>query len=217
MTVYARSDISCVALSKAHGGCGEVHSRPVVEGAPVKLWKLDCPQCGDHLRSDPLWSSTVSEIPETYDEKVKREDQERRGQREQADATAHALERLAQLGDLPSVLGKMVELMTGNTPVAAIQGENNIAHLCRNGHANRAGTKFCGECGADMADAANVQPKAAIEGVPEVTKEQREADYESMTVAQLRELVASRGKIQGSARTKAELIELLQNADSDKS
>lgn len=205
MTVYARSDVSCVALSKAHGGCGEVHSRPVVEGAPVKLWSLTCHSCEDHLRADPLWSSTISEIPETYDEKSKREDEERRGQREQADATAHALERLAHLGDLPTVLGKMVELMTGQTPVAAIQAENAIAHLCRNGHANRADSKFCGECGANMTDAANVQPKAAIEGTPEVTKD--DPAYEDMTVAELRD-VAKTLDVK-STGTKAELLDRL--------
>lgn len=217
MTVYARSDISCVALSKAHGGCGEVHSRPVVDGAPAKLWALTCNNCEDHLRSDSLWSSTISEIPETYDEKSVREDQEKRGQREQADATAHALERLAHLGDLPTVLGKMVELMTGQQPQAALQAENALAHLCRNGHANVNSAKFCGECGASMADAVNTPPKAAIEPTPEVTKTDPEtvpdpsqdvASYDSHTVAELRDAAKTLGV--STSGTKAELIDRLQ-------
>lgn len=210
MTVYARSDVSCVAISKANGGCGEVHSRPVVEGAPVKLWSLTCHDCEDHLRSDSLWSSTISEIPETHDEKNRREDQERRGQREQADATAHALERLAQLGDLPTVLGKMVEVMTGQTPRAALQAENALARMCSDGHANPNSAKFCGECGASIGDEVYTGPITVIESKPEVVKEQTAPDYESMTVAELRAELAKRPDIQATARTKAELIELLK-------
>jgi hypothetical protein len=177
----------------------------VVDGAPIKTWALTCPSCEDHLRSDSLWSSTISEIPETHDEKSVREDQDRRGQREQADATAHALERLAHLGDLPTVLGKMVELMTGQQPQAALQASQAMAQLCRNGHANLNTAKFCGECGADMADAANAQPKAAIEPTPEVTKDA--APYETSTVAELRDAAKTLGVSTGG--TKSELIDRL--------
>ena len=79
MTVYSASNIMAVNLSDAHGGCGSPHARPVRNGAPDKLWKLDCVMCENHLRTDPLWSTTVSEIPETYDEKSTREDWEKRG------------------------------------------------------------------------------------------------------------------------------------------
>lgn len=218
MTVYARSDVTCVALSKAHGGCGEVHSRPVVDGAPVKLWSLTCHSCEDHLRSDSLWSSTISEIPETYDEKSVREDQERRGQREQADATAHALERLAHLGDLPTVLGRMVELMTGQQPQAAIQASQAMAQLCQNGHANAAHTKFCGECGTPLEDIGTNGPVQVIQATPEVTKgddpetvadpSPEAASYDAQTVAELREAAKTLGV--STSGTKAELIDRLQ-------
>lgn len=108
MTVYARSDLSAVTVSRDHGGCGGPHSRPVVDGEPARTWALTCPACENVLRADALWAPTVSEIPETPDEQRRREDQERRGMREQADATATALERLSQLGDLPAVLARFM-------------------------------------------------------------------------------------------------------------
>lgn len=96
------------ALSRSHGGCGETHARPVVKGAPVKIWALSCPQCENHLRFDDQWSATISKIPETPDEKDVREDQEQRGKRDLENATGEALQKL---GDLPEV---MTELMKQN-------------------------------------------------------------------------------------------------------
>lgn len=131
MTVYSRSDVAAVNISQAHGGCGVTHSRPVVEGAPVKLWKLTCHPCEDILRSDPLWSATVSGIPETPDEEMIRKDQETRGQREQADATAHALEQLSKLGDLPAVLGQFMSFLVGQQS-ALPAGETLVATKVEN-------------------------------------------------------------------------------------
>lgn len=101
---YARSDVSHVAISVDAGGCGASHSRPVTNGKPEELWKLECPQCEHFLQGDPLWSATEAEIPETYDEKNTREDNEKRGERalkksqEELNVNQHALtERIVQL------------------------------------------------------------------------------------------------------------------------
>lgn len=112
MTLYARSDLCYVAVSADHGGCGEGHARPVIAGAPAKIWGLECPACEDHLRSDKLWSPLVTTIPETTDEKNAREDVEKRGSVEQAQSVATALNQLAKLGDLPAVLGQFMQFMT---------------------------------------------------------------------------------------------------------
>jgi hypothetical protein len=45
MTLYARGDLTCIAVSVQSGGCGETHSRPVIDGAPVKIWELTCAKC----------------------------------------------------------------------------------------------------------------------------------------------------------------------------
>jgi hypothetical protein len=112
MTIYARSDLCYVAVSRDHGGCGESHARPVVAGAPAKVWALTCAPCEDHLRSDKLWSSQVTTIPETMDEENARKDVEKRGAVEQAQSVADALGQLAKLGDLPAVLGQFMQYMT---------------------------------------------------------------------------------------------------------
>lgn len=49
MTLYARGDLTCIAVSVESGGCGKSHSRPVVNGSPVKVWELDCPGCEHFL------------------------------------------------------------------------------------------------------------------------------------------------------------------------
>lgn len=112
MTLYARSDLCAVSVSPDHGGCGKSHTRPLVAGAPAKVWALDCHQCEDHLRSDKLWSPQVTTIPETVDEKNAREDVEKRGAVEQAQSVADALGQLAKLGDLPAILGQFMQYMT---------------------------------------------------------------------------------------------------------
>lgn len=78
---YARSDVVSVAITVEAGGCGASHSRPVTNGVPEELWKLECSACESVLVNDPLWSTTEAEIPETYDEKTSREDNEKRGER----------------------------------------------------------------------------------------------------------------------------------------
>lgn len=52
MTLYARGDVMCIGVPVTSGGCGDTHSRPVRDGAPVKLWALDCPGCERFLNGD---------------------------------------------------------------------------------------------------------------------------------------------------------------------
>lgn len=102
MTVYARNDVCAVVISKTHGGCGEAHSRPVVEGAPAKQWALTCHLgCEDFLRHDPLWSATPQNVPETPDEVDTRLDVEKRGKLAQERQMADSL---AALAGLPAAL-----------------------------------------------------------------------------------------------------------------
>lgn len=83
MPLFARSDVASIAVPETAGGCGASHSRPVVDGAPDLEWDLErmCMPCARHLRGDPLWSATLAEIPETPDERIAREDAEKRGER----------------------------------------------------------------------------------------------------------------------------------------
>lgn len=215
MTVYARSDVAAVTISSDHGGCGTVHSRPVVEGAPVKIWALTCHDgCEDYLRNDSLWSGTAHTIPETPDEIAIRADVEKRGQAEQQTSIMDALNKLSALGALPTVLA---QILSGHT--AAVAAGTPITRLCRNGHPNGENGKFCGECGANMMDAVNKQPVAAL-SVPETivlgedgviitpTESQAETVTEALegkSLAELREIAREVGA--EIARSKAEQID----------
>lgn len=98
-----------VTLSPSHGGCGATHSRSVTHGAPAKHWALDCPACENHLRSDPSWSTTISEIPETPDEQRERESREKKGQLNQQDLLAQAIVSIAQSQQsLPDALAQAI-------------------------------------------------------------------------------------------------------------
>lgn len=141
MTLYAQNDLCAVSVSpEAHGGCGSTHRRPVEHGAPARLWPLDCVMCEDHLRHDPQWSSTLSELPEAYDEKLKREDFEKRGALDERKLMAMALAKLTGI-EIPDTIAGMI---TGAAP--------HIAGLleCPAGHGQPPGSKFCNECGAPM-------------------------------------------------------------------
>ena len=154
MTVFAASSIVYVAVSPEHGGCGESHVRPVVQGAPVKVWGLECAKCEDHLRSDPHWAATISNIPETYDEKIGREDWERRGALDRDQVLALALAKLAGV-ELPETLRRTVSGLAPHIPGTV---------ECDEGHENRAGAKFCAECGSPMREQS---PPAAVVTCPE--------------------------------------------------
>jgi hypothetical protein len=152
MTVWARSDLASVSISAVHGGIAHTHSRPVTDGAPVKPWALDCdqPGCEDFLRSDPCWSATIIEVPETYDETKAREQAEKSGKLDRENQLAAAIIELGKLGQLPAALGQVLAPMLG---AGAVAGMLECA-ACGNGQAP--GMKFCGNCGQPMS-----QPAAA--------------------------------------------------------
>ena len=141
MTIYAMSSHQQVAVGTDHGGCGVRHDRPHgPDGQPVKLWGLDCPPCEDHLRSQPGWSTTISSIPETYDEVIDRKDWEQRGALDRDQVLALALAKLAGV-ELPETLRRTVSGLAPHVPGTV---------ECGDGHENRAGAKFCAECGTAM-------------------------------------------------------------------
>jgi hypothetical protein len=148
MTIYSASNIMAVTISEAHGGCGASHSRPVRNGAPDKIWKFDCVMCENHLRTDPLWSTTVSEIPETYDEQKTREDWDKRGAQDR-DAI------------MPVLLAKLAGLEPSQLPESLTRAISGTSlHIpgvmeCPKGHAQPSGQDFCGKCGSPMHDAAS--------------------------------------------------------------
>lgn len=156
MTVYARADLAHTLIPEAFGGCGERHFRPVVDGAPAKLWALDCQDgCENYLRHDPLWSTTTTEVPETYDHRLAREQSEKSGKMDRERQLAEALVQLAPLGDLPSALGQMLSQLMGTTAPGALAGQTE----CPDGHPNQPGHKFCSQCGQPMSKPV---PAAAI-------------------------------------------------------
>jgi hypothetical protein len=163
MTIYGQNNLASVIVPvEGFGGCGEPHSRPVVNGAPAKLWELSCDACENHLRHSEQWSVTVVELPETYDETKSREQSEKAGKMDRERQLAVALEQLAPLGQLPAALGQLLGQITGQTVPGALAGLME----CPSGHPNAAGLKFCGECGQPMSAPV---PAAAISAAPEAT------------------------------------------------
>lgn len=112
MSLYARSDIVCIAVPETAGGCGASHARPVINGAPVDEWQLDCIPCTTYLRKqhDPCWAATTAEIPETPDEKATREDAEKRGERQIKKQQEELSVRQHELTE------KIVQMMEGRAP-----------------------------------------------------------------------------------------------------
>lgn len=218
MTLYARSDLDMVALSRdGHGGCGQSHSRPVTDGAPEKLWALTCPQCENHLRTDANWSLTVSGIPETPDETAEREERERRGQQEATAATGTALQEIAKQG------GMNQQMMMAMFNAMNTKGLFTVADaMCENGHAVSAQAKFCPECGAPQHGAPPAEPvRAAIADVTDtqLNPSQRGVanhittpvpDFESMGIRELQTYAAEHGV--KTTRSKADQIKLILSA-----
>jgi hypothetical protein len=106
---------------------------------------LSCSQCEDHLRSDPLWAASPADIPETYDEKLNREDFEKRGAKDKDAIMTLAIAKLAGMdaSDLPESLTRMISGAKAHVPVTVD---------CPNGHANPLDQKFCGACGIPLHD-----------------------------------------------------------------
>lgn len=139
MTMYAPSDMHEINIGPAHGGCGQRHVR---DGDP---WGVDCAQCQDYLRADGRWSPTLHGIQETFDEKLAREDWDKRGVRDRDAIAALAMARMAGLG--PSEIPESVTRMLTGLPRHVVAGQI----LCPKGHASSLpGMKFCGECGSPL-------------------------------------------------------------------
>ena len=163
MPLFARSDLAYLNVPAESGGCGEPHSRPVTQGAPARVWRLDCEPCCDVKRSqnDPHWSSTDAEIPLTYDEDRAREKAEKSGKLDRENQLAAAIIELGKLGQLPEALARA--LAPALPSVAALAGEL----VCPSGHAQPAGMKFCGECGAAMHGTVATAALPAAQKAPE--------------------------------------------------
>jgi hypothetical protein len=104
------------------------------------------------LRSDAHWSTSISKIPETYDEKIDREDFAERGQLDERRLMAMALAKLTGIS-LP-------ETLTGMAPGGLLQGELE----CAEGHPCRAGSKFCPECGSPVRSDASAKTALCPQG-----------------------------------------------------
>ena len=150
---FARSDVMGVNIGVESGGCGTQggHSRPVINGAPVRLWKLDCGPCSTALKDDPLWSTTEADIPETPDETKGREDFAKRGATDRDNVLAVALAKLAGV-ELPQTIRQAIH---GASPEihATIAGKL----ICAEGHDAEPGSRFCQECGSPVR-----QPAASV-------------------------------------------------------
>ena len=142
-----------VNIGVESGGCGTQggHSRPVINGAPVRLWKLDCGPCSTALKDDPLWSTTEADIPETPDETKGREDFAKRGATDRDNVLAVALAKLAGV-ELPQTIRQAIH---GASPDihATIAGKL----ICAEGHDAEPGSRFCQECGSPVR-----QPAASV-------------------------------------------------------
>jgi hypothetical protein len=146
MTLYARSDVMSVSVPIDSGGCNSQHSRPVINGAPVKPFALTCAPCESFLkeRASDIWATTEADIPETPDEVKGREDFAKRGATDRDNVLAIAMAKLAGV-ELPQTIRQAI---SGASPEihAAIAGKM----VCENGHDNEPGSKFCQECGGRM-------------------------------------------------------------------
>lgn len=178
MSLYARSDLMSVSIPSTSGGCGETHSRPVTRGVAAKVWKLDCNPCEGYLRgdgkrkvikvipgdkeqgipsrmehvidADPQWSNTPEGVPPTPDEQHVNKIRAERGHQQ--------LQQLQALAALQSAGLKIPDeamwLLEQNFDSRIVKGKL----ICSNGHDNTAGSKFCQECGIDMAARGAIEP-----------------------------------------------------------
>jgi SAP domain len=214
MTLYARNDMCSTGIPVSSGGCGNTHSRPVINGAPVKVWALDCLPCESFLSGagkpkilkftpgdakagiparqehvadmDPRWSSSPDAIPLTPDEQLRNATRTERGAQQLQ--MIQALNALRTSGiDVPA---EALWLLEKELPAGVLKG----TILCPRGHDNPGGVKFCGECAAPM-DGREGIPAA---GIPLV----------SLHVNTLRKKCRDQGL--PDKGTKAQLIERLE-------
>lgn len=139
MKLYARSDVVSVGVSPDAGGCGDSHGRPVVDGAPSKVFELDCPQCTAVLQYDVQWSKHSDDVPKTPDEQQAIDEEAKRGM-------------IANKADLAAGIAEGIA--TGMSSMST----------CRNcGKMNFGGAKFCGECGDKLGAPPRVENKSEEE------------------------------------------------------
>jgi hypothetical protein len=169
-----------VSIPAASGGCGKTHARPVSRGVSAKVWKLDCPGCESYLRGDgkpkvikvipgdkdrgipsrmehvvdahPQWSTTPEGIPPTPDEQHVHKIRTERG--------AHELQMLQALIAAKTagmaIPDNAMWLLEQNFDPRLIKGKV----ICSNGHDNVPGSKFCSDCGMNMAARGAIEPTA---------------------------------------------------------
>lgn len=222
MTIHARSDVMGIALSRSHGGCGQHHGRPVVNGAPVKEWAFDeCSTCESAIRAinDPLWAAMPSEVPETPDEEKVRLDQEKRGQRDAVNAQAQALQQIANLPEgLATAFAQAFATAfaqmqaTGSPLTQPLAPSAAVKVTCPDGHENLVSAKFCGECGQSVmppldatADELTITDTVIVLPPGDV--------LESMSMADLKKLAGEVGARTTNSREKQ--IALIREAQQD--
>jgi hypothetical protein len=138
VAVYARSDVMGIAVPVSDGGCGSSHSRPVVQGAPAKVWKLTCGPCETVIKRDirastvewtdkdrvkheyntSTWADDPTRIPLTPDEERVSRVMEREGK----GAMASAFEGMAQ-----ALIKKQREEAAADTEAAVLVEERSHA------------------------------------------------------------------------------------------
>lgn len=203
MTLFSDSSVQQVNVPAETGGCGRIHYRPEVNGAPQHPWLLTCEPCEDHLRKtgDVHWAGTLSEIPETYDEKLAREDFEKRGAKDKDAVLTLALAKLAGLdaSQLPASLTRMISGQPAHVPGML---------ECPRGHAQPSGLKFCGECGTSMSGPV---PAAALNGPDSpAAAPARPVRLRDQNKATLQALCAARGL--DASGSNADLVTRLSSA-----
>jgi uncharacterized Zn finger protein (UPF0148 family) len=142
----------------------------VINGAPAKVWQLDCPPCESYLRgdrrqkklvyqtdqktgqvlrqeriadADPGWSSTPDTVPLTPDEARTNEVRSERGRMQIEMLQALAALRATGVEVPPEAMW----LLERELPAGVLKG----TVVCANGHDVPAGSQFCPQCGVTMA------------------------------------------------------------------
>ena len=168
-----------ITVPAESGGCGRPggHSRPVIKGAPAKVFKLECPACESALKGDrrpkklqyhidaktgqsvrqeriadgdPAWSSSPDTTPLTPDEDRTNTTRQERGRMQIEMIQALAAMRSTGIQVPPEALW----LLEREIPEGVLKG----TVLCASGHDNVAGAKFCAECGTSIAARGAIPP-----------------------------------------------------------
>jgi hypothetical protein len=201
MPLFARSDVGAIRIPPESGGCGQLHSRPVIKGAPARTFRLDCEPCiaylsgsrkpkilkyhinaqtGQAVRqeriadADPMWGTSPETAPLTPDEERTNATRTERGRMQIEMIQALAAMRAAGI----QVPAEAMWLLEREIPEGVLKG----TVVCANGHDNAAGTKFCGECGISMA------ARGAIGSGPEDPPGDPEIDLERLHPQTLRKM-----------------------------